>query len=209
MSVQARYERYWSAESPSPLTDPLSAERQQFVWDLQRAASAPLRLLDAGAGDGALLAAAAARGIDAVGLELSGAAITRARAAHPDVDLRRHSVEELPWPVEPASFDVVASFEVIEHLLEPSVLVEGARSALRTGGAFVLSTPYHGLVKNLALAAVAFERHFAVEGDHVRFFTDAALARLLERHGFLVERIAHLGRVPTLWANTVVVARKA
>ena len=41
-----------------------------------------------------------------------------------------------------------------------------------SGGAFFLSTPYHGLVKNLALAAFRFDRHFAVDGDHIRFFTD-------------------------------------
>ena len=53
-----------------------------------------------------------------------------------------------------AAVDVVVSFEVIEHLLEPRALLGGARSALVRGGALFISTPYHGLVKNMAVAAL-------------------------------------------------------
>lgn len=204
-----RYENHWSAEVPAASIDPLTAKRRGFLW--QRVASlhreSP-RLLDCGAGDGGLVADARARGMKAVGLEISGAAIERAQASHPGIDIRRHSIEGLPWPVEPASWDVVVSFEVIEHLLEPRALLQGAHDALMCGGALALSTPYHGLVKNLAIAAFFFDSHFGVDGEHVRFFTDKGLKGLLEESGFKVAEIVHLGRHAPLWANTLVWARK-
>lgn len=204
-----RYEDYWTDASPSPLADPLTASRRAFLWE--RVASAPdgkLTLLDCGAGDGGLVAEAQARGIEAAGLELSAAAIERAKENHPSIDIRRHSLEELPWPVEPASWDIVVSFEVIEHLLEPRAFLQGARAALVPGGALALSTPYHGLLKNLGIAAFRFENHFAVDGEHIRFFTDRAIRLLLDDNGFEIVKIVHLGRFRPIWANTVVWARK-
>ena len=207
--ISKRYEDYWTDAAPSPVDDPLTPSRRAFLWE--RVASAPnrkLKLLDCGAGDGGLVAEAQARGIEAAGLEISAAAIERALANNPSLDITRHSVEELPWPVAPASWDVVVSFEVIEHLLEPRALLQGAYDALVPSGALILSTPYHGLAKNLALSAFRFESHFAVDGDHIRFFTDRAIGRLLEDTGFEVVEIAHLGRVWSLWANTLVWAKK-
>ena len=55
---------------------------------------------------------------------------------------------------------------------------------------------------------VAFDHHFAPEGDHIRFFTDAALRQLLLSNGFEVERIRHIGRFAPLWAGVFVWARK-
>jgi 2-polyprenyl-3-methyl-5-hydroxy-6-metoxy-1,4-benzoquinol methylase len=192
------------------LTDPLTGQRQAIVWRLlERHHQRALRLLDCGAGAGGLVADACARGHSAIGIEVSRAAVERARSLHGDLDIRCHSVEHLPWPVEPSSFDVVVSFEVVEHLLEPRALLRGARTALVDGGRLVLSTPFHGRLKNVILAAVGFERHFDVDGDHVRFFTDRSLASLLRSEGFEVEALTHLGRRAPVWANTVVVARKA
>jgi 2-polyprenyl-6-hydroxyphenyl methylase/3-demethylubiquinone-9 3-methyltransferase len=207
--ADARYEQYWSVKAPSPLSDPHTAARWRLLWErLPRLQTRPARLLDCGAGDGSLIAEAGLRGIEAVGLEISATAVERARSTSPLLDLRRHSVEDLPWPVASTYFDAVVSFEVLEHLLEPTALLEGARDALAPGGLLALSTPYHGLVKNLAIAAVRFEQHFAVEGDHIRFFTDRALRRLIESAGFVLSDVTHLGRLRPFWANSVVFAEK-
>jgi len=204
-----RYEDYWAAHAPSPLSDPLTRRRRDFLWArVGRVDSGQISLLDCGAGDGGLVEDARARGYRAVGLEVSAAAIERAEQTRPGLDLRRHSVEDLPWPVEAASWDAVVSFEVIEHLVEPRALLEGAQAALVPGGGLFISTPFHGIAKNLAVAAFRFDAHFAVEGDHIRFFTDRALRRLLESGGFAIVEIVHLGRVRPLWANTLVHARK-
>ena len=63
-------------------------------------------------------------------------------------------------------------------------------------------------MKNAVLSLIAFDRHFAVEGDHIRFFSDRSLRRLLVETGFNVERIIHFGRFSPFWAGVFVWARK-
>ena len=117
--------------------------------------------------------------------------------------------KNFPGPSSPRPGTSSFRSRLIEHLLEPRALLRGAHSALVPGGALALSTPYHGLVKNLAIAAFRFDSHFGVDGEHVRFFTDTSLTRLLEESGFEVVEIVHLGRHAPLWANTLAWARKA
>lgn len=201
------YDEYWSGDAPPPLDDPLRGERARLLKPrLER--SGARTVLDAGCGAGALVAELTEGGLTATGLDVSGRAIEAAARAHPECRFVRHSLEEVPWPVDRGSFDVVVSFEVIEHLLRPRRLLEGAHEALRPGGHLALTTPYHGLLKNLAVTVLAFDRHFAVEGDHVRFFSDAALRRLLAETGFEVVSLAHFGRFFGLWAGVFVWAQR-
>jgi len=203
--VERYYDEYWQQDSPVPCSDPLTPIR---VERLRRVLAPKARVLDAGCGSGDLVALLASAGHEAIGMDVSVRAVELASSRHPDATFVHHSVEELPWPVEAGSFDAVVSFEVLEHLLRPRRLLEGARTALRSGGQLVLTTPYHGLFKNLAIAVAAFDRHFAVEGDHLRFFSDRALRRLLEDTGFEVVRMEHLGRTRWLWADVFACARK-
>lgn len=208
MTLQDYYEEYWSRAAPSPLTDPLTPTRLHLLREELGQTSAK-RVLDAGCGVGTIVAALAAEGFDASGIDISPSAIKLARRTHPQRSFTAHSVEDLPWPIQENSVDAVVAFELIEHLLRPRRLLEGARTALARGGHIALTTPYHGLLKNLALASLGFERHFAVEGDHIRFFTDGELRRLLEETGFRVERTIHFGRWPGVWAGVFVWATKA
>jgi 2-polyprenyl-6-hydroxyphenyl methylase/3-demethylubiquinone-9 3-methyltransferase len=155
-----------------------------------------------------VVAALAGDGIPAVGIDVSARAVAIASERHRDHRFVRHAAEDLPWPVAPGTIDLVVSFEVIEHVLRPRRLLEGAYEALRPGGHLALTTPYHGLLKNLAVSAFAFDRHFDVEGDHIRFFSDQALRRLLGATGFDVLRLEHFGRFRRLWAGVFVWARR-
>lgn len=208
MSLQDYYEEYWARDTLSPLCDPLTPTRVRLLRKELFQASAR-RILDVGCGAGDTVAALAGDGLEAWGIDISPGAIELARRAHPGCSFTAHSVEVLPWPLDEGTVDAVVAFEVIEHLMRPRRLLEGARIALRKGGHIALTTPYHGLLKNVALAVLAFERHFAVEGDHIRFFTDRELRRLLEETGFRVERVTHFGRLPLLRAGVFVWARKS
>jgi 2-polyprenyl-3-methyl-5-hydroxy-6-metoxy-1,4-benzoquinol methylase len=203
--LKQHYEDYWRRPEPAPLGDPLASVRLRLLEEeLERVRAQ--RILDAGCGAGQLVGELAARGYDATGIDVAGAAFALAPSG---VELVEHSVEQLPWPVEHESVDVVVSFEVIEHLLRPDLLVAGAFDVLRPGGYVALTTPYHGLVKNLAIAVSAFDKHYDVVGDHVRFFSDRSLAALVRGTGFEIERIRHFGRFAPVWAGTFVWARKA
>lgn len=208
-SVKRFYEIYWSEGNPPPTHDPLSPRRAAMLWSLVEPTSdRTLRLVECGSGEGHLVAEATAKGFEAEGLEISGAAVDRARRAHPGCSFREHSVEDRPWPMTLAGCDVVVAFEVIAHLPWPRELLQGAADVLRPGGHLALTTPYHGPVKRSALATLAFDQHFNVDGEHLRFFSDRALQRLLTDSGFEVERVIHLGRHWPIWADTFVWARR-
>jgi 2-polyprenyl-3-methyl-5-hydroxy-6-metoxy-1,4-benzoquinol methylase len=108
--------------------------------------------------------------------------------------------------------DCVVSLEVIEHLLYPRKLLELAHTALRPGGVLIVSTPYHGYLKNLALSvANGWDRHFGVDwdGGHVKFFSPTTLRTMASRVGFQDIKISGIGRFPMLWKAMVLSARRA
>jgi 2-polyprenyl-3-methyl-5-hydroxy-6-metoxy-1,4-benzoquinol methylase len=99
------------------------------------------RVLDAACGVGygsALLADAAA---SVVGIDLSEDAIgyARSRYARPNLEFR---VDDLQAPnLEDRSFDVVCSFETLEHLPDRDAFLGHVARVLRDDGVVVLSTP--------------------------------------------------------------------
>lgn len=106
----------------------------------------------------------------------------------------------------------MVSTEVIEHLFSPHLLPRFAAGVLKPGGWLVISTPYHGYLKNLALSLVdKWDDHHTPlwHGGHIKFWSRATLSRLLEENGFVVEGFSGVGRLPWLWKSMVLVARKA
>lgn len=127
------------------------------------------------------------------------------------VDLRPLGVDaDMPdeWQ---AAFNVVISLEVVEHLYKPSDLVECMHRALKAGGHAVVSTPYHGYFKNLALSvANKWDSHHHPErvGGHIKFWSRSSLTSLFERGGLRAVEFRGAGRVPYAWNSMVMVFRK-
>ncbi len=152
----------------------------------------------------ALLAEA---GYQVTGIDISLGALGKARAYSRTASVVAGVIDS-SLPFADGSFDAVLSCEVIEHLLDVTRSLAEMNRVLRPGGRLFLSTPYHGLVKNLVLAVHGFEKHFDPDGGHIRFFTPKSLRQLLERSGFKVERILCLGRFWPLWMNMLILAEK-
>src|SRR5690349_8868617 len=110
MSLHEYYEAYWKSEAPPPLADPLSSRRLSLLRAALNADDR--RILDAGCGSGWLLGQLARDGADATGIDISQRAVELAQERYSSATFIRHSVEDLPWPIEARSQDVVASFEV-------------------------------------------------------------------------------------------------
>ena len=82
---------------------------------------------------------------------------------------------------------------------------------LEPGGVAVLSTPYHGYWKNLALAVTGkMDAHFTALWDygHIKFWSIKTLTELLSEAGFEVVRFHRVGRVPLLAKSMIAVARR-
>jgi 2-polyprenyl-3-methyl-5-hydroxy-6-metoxy-1,4-benzoquinol methylase len=182
MPSREYHERVWEA-LPEGL-DPSDFElRRAFLLGHLRAQGA--RVLDVGCGEGRFAAALARAGAAVVGIDVAAEPLRRARARHPELDLRLVDAEG-PWPLQDASFDAVWAGEVLEHVADTAGWLSQVRRVLRSGGSLLLSTPAHGRLEllRLALSARAFELHFDPRGEHLRFYTRVSLSALLADFGF-------------------------
>lgn len=172
----------------------------------------PARVFDAGCGNGALLHKLSLCGYEVSGCDASESGVAQARKlCGEQVRVERLSVYENLSERFGSRWDVVISTEVIEHLYAPRDFIQRANALLAPGGALILSTPYHGYLKNLALAASgALDHHFTAlwDGGHIKFWSYATLKRLLSEFGFERFSFFGAGRLPWLWKSMVVVARK-
>ena len=108
--------------------------------------------------------------------------------------------------------DLVISTEVVEHVFLPRIYAKNCACLLKPGGLLIVSTPYHGYLKNLVLAVSGkLDTHFTALWDcgHIKFWSRQTLTRLLEEAGFEVVRFLGVGRVPFLWKSMVILAKKA
>ena len=175
----------------------------------------PHRVLDVGCGNGALVAKLLQRGYDVVGVEPDSHGIALARARCSGARFYQGSVDDDPAAIlgdDAHAFDAVVSTEVIEHLLYPRRLLRFARGVLPVGGHLIVTTPYHGYLKNLALALFdKFDAHHHPlrDGGHVKFFSPRTIRRLMLEEGFHTLHISGAGRLPLLWKSMVVLAVKA
>jgi 2-polyprenyl-3-methyl-5-hydroxy-6-metoxy-1,4-benzoquinol methylase len=167
------------------------------------------QVLDLGCGNGALSGLMSRAGFDVVGLDASESGIRLACQAAPNATFVRAWLDQPLQAEFKGAFDAVVSCEVIEHLLRPQDICDRAKEALKDGGRLLVTTPYHGYLKNLALAvADRFDQHWeaARVGGHVKFFSRATLFDLLQREGFRPARCARVGRLPVLAKSMVVEA---
>lgn len=165
------------------------------------------RVLDLGCGNGYIASRLYALDMLVTGVDASSDGITLAKRAYPGIRFETASVyDDLTDLLGQGEFDLVISSEVIEHLFFPRKLLQNAFALLRPGGNAILTTVYHGYLKNLALSVLnKWDDHHTVhwDGGHVKFFSKRTLRSMLEEAGFSRVRFANAGRAPWLWKSMV------
>lgn len=172
-------------------------------------------ILDLGCGNGWIARQLIDAGLNVCGVDASESGVKIANSGAPgrffQLDFQSG---QLPPELASMKFNTVISTEVVEHLYDPRGFVDFAKRILGkdggVGGKLILTTPYHGYLKNLMLALTGhMDVHFTAlwDGGHIKFFSRSTLEALLVERGFLVERFEGAGRLPYLWKSMVIVAR--
>jgi 2-polyprenyl-3-methyl-5-hydroxy-6-metoxy-1,4-benzoquinol methylase len=176
--------------------------------------NAPGNILDLGCGNGALVNLLLDEGFEAYGTDASEQGITIAKKRHANrFALQNLDHEGLPDSLTSLSFNTIISTEVIEHLYDPRAFIDFCKKILiknPDGGQIILSTPYHGYLKNLSLAiAGKWDSHANPlwDGGHIKLWSRETLGKLLQEKGFVVTDFIGCGRIPYLWKSMVICAR--
>jgi SAM-dependent methyltransferase len=156
-------------------------EAQVRVRWMRRAAAPAGRLLEVGSASGWFLAEARAVGYDVVGIEPAPkmAEVARERAGAQVVAAMLEDAS-----LEPASFDLVTAFHVLEHLAEPRASLATVRTVLRPGGRLLLELPN---VASLRAGREGEDWYGMEPAHHVAHYSPRALDALLRAEGFAVE----------------------
>lgn len=169
-------------------------------------------ILDLGCGNGSFARQLADKGYQVYGTDASDQGIHFANQLIPKhFFVQDLSSDELPEPLRAVQFNTIISTEVIEHLYDPRSFIRFAKNILvkNGGGSLIVSTPYHGYLKYLALALTGkMDSHLNPlwDGGHIKFFSQKTLSRLLSEEGFKVVGFKGAGRLPHLWKSMVIKA---
>ena len=169
-----------------------------------------LRLFELGCGNGSMANAIAQLGWTVAGVDPSEQGIAQANARYPALNLRQGSAYDDLASLY-GRFPVVTSLEVVEHVYAPRHYAATLFSLLEPGGSAIISTPYHGYWKNLAMAVTGkLDAHFTALWDHghIKFWSIKTLTALLTEAGFTDIRFRRVGRIPPLAKAMIAIARK-
>lgn len=171
--------------------------------------SSEKRVFDLGCGNGSVANVLVQLGYSVVGVDPSHEGIKQANQHYPHIKLETGSAYE-DLAGQYGRFPVVVSLEVVEHVYAPRDYARTLASLVEPGGMAIVSTPYHGYLKNLALAATGkLDAHFTALWDHghIKFWSRDTLGQLLGDAGFDSVRFRRVGRFAPLAKSMVAIAR--
>lgn len=178
--------------------------------ELERLDSNEKQLFDLGCGNGSVAAVIAADGWNVIGVDVSSEGIAAANAAYPHLRLEAGSAYDDLVSIY-GRFPLVVSLEVVEHVYAPRDYAKTLFDLVEPGGTAIVSTPYHGYLKNVALALTGkMDSHFTALWDHghIKFWSMRTLRTLLTEAGFEDVRFRRVGRVAPLAKSMIAIAHK-
>ncbi|MES2807896.1 MAG: class I SAM-dependent methyltransferase [Bacteroidota bacterium] len=183
---------------------------QQPILDML-ADNSDRRILDLGCGNGYLVNYLLSKGYDAFGTDASAEGVAIAKQTNANrFYLQDLSTGKLPTELQDKQFDTVISTEVIEHLYDPAGFINFCKRCLAPGGEIIISTPYHGYLKNLLLSLFnKWDTHLNPmwHGGHIKVWSRNTLSKALTEAGFTVTGFTGCGRIPYFWKSMIIKAK--
>jgi SAM-dependent methyltransferase len=146
------------------------------------------RLLDVGCANGRFLNRMKIVGWGVAGVEIDPVAAAKAKAVTPDVFVG----DPVDAPFASASFDVITSFHVVEHLTRPLAALTRMLAWLAPGGLMIVEVPNAGGVGGRMFGRYWSGLDFP---RHLTHFTPATMAAMVERAGGRVVGARHRGNL--------------
>lgn len=176
------YKNYPQFATLSPITKKRYSELLERLEPFRKTNN----LMDLGCGSGLFLECAREKGWNVHGTEFSAEIIKAVRSKGIEV----HKADELPQELFNLKFDVVSSFEVLEHVNTPHEEVELVNKLLRPGGALYITTPNFNAFSRLILKS---KWNVIEYPEHLSYYTPSTLHQLLDQHGLLQRSLTTSG----------------
>jgi SAM-dependent methyltransferase len=151
----------------------------QFI-EATGAIAAGARVLEIGTGTGTLLNALRSRGAVAEGVELRQDLIDQAHRFFGPLPIQRVAGIALPFP--DATFDVVVSFDVFEHIRDSDGHLDEVHRVLRPRGVYLIQTPNKWT--NTIFETIRWRSLTRFREDHCSLHTLQELTDRLRQRGF-------------------------
>ncbi|ARU26458.1 bifunctional 2-polyprenyl-6-hydroxyphenol methylase/3-demethylubiquinol 3-O-methyltransferase UbiG [Cellvibrio sp. PSBB006] len=190
---EALASRWWDRNSEfKPLHD-INPLRANYID--QRSPVAQRKLLDVGCGGGILAESLAQRGADVTGIDMGEAPLSVARLhaleTGVNVDYRKIAAETLATEAA-GQFDIVTCLEMLEHVPDPSSIVNACAQLVKPGGDVYFSTINRN-PKAYAFAILGAEYLLKLlpKGTHEysKFIRPSELAKWLRQSGLELQDI--------------------
>lgn len=146
------------------------------------------RLLEIGCAAGVFLEVMRRRGFEVHGSEIAEETLRSARENFGLENLHHGPLHALDLPG--SHFDVVAAFDVIEHVAEPLEMLEQMKAFLRPGGLLVLQTQD---VSSMTRKVLGAKWHHFKQLEHIYHFSPRTLRSMLERTGYEIVEVRRRG----------------
>lgn len=198
---QALASRWWDTESEFKTLHDINPVRVQYI-EQQGNGLKGKQVLDIGCGGGILSEAMAARGASVTGIDMAEQSLEVARLhlleSGLQIDYQQITAESLAEQ-KPQQFDIITCLEMLEHVPDPSSIIQSAAKMLKPDGCLVLST----LNRNpksylLAIVAAEYVMKMLPKGTHEydKFLKPSELARAARQSGLEVNDVTGMSYNP-------------
>lgn len=178
--------KYFFHHRSDPLQKEIIRNLQFLCKDKQK-----LRILDVGCGDGYLTNYLCINNNDVRGVDVNFPQDNKIK-----FDFVKAAGTNLPF--KDHFFDLVVSFDVIEHISEDSLFVKECHRVLKKDGTFIIGTPNRErlsyLIKSIFNRAPIFPRNLGENityGSiyHIREYTKTEISKLIIKTGFMLDNV--------------------
>ena len=165
---------------------PITIKRYNELLDQFEPFRKTNKILDVGCGLGYFLEEAKKRGWEVYGTELSEKASEI--AANKGINIVKGNLSSNDYA--PNMFDIITSYEVIEHINHPKNELVNFNKVLRQGGLVYVTTPNFNSLLRYQLKA---KYNIITYPEHLSYYTPQTLKRLFESNGFIKHSIESTG----------------